>query len=96
MYQSCLVYKFTCSGDLDNQYNRETERQLLVRTKEQVTLSNNAIFKHIENCAFCTNCNIYDCFKIIKKCTSYNNLLSTEAHLIKKLQPNLNNQLVPG
>ena len=33
--------------------------------------------------------------KIIKKCTSYNDPLSTEALLIKKLQPNLNNQLGP-
>ena len=32
---------------------------------------------------------------MIKKCTSYNDLLSTEALLIKKLQPSLNNQLGP-
>ena len=60
-----------------------------------MTPSNSAVFKHIQNCIFCTNCNIHDCFKIIKKCTSYNDLLSTEALLIKKLQPNLNNQLGP-
>ena len=24
MYQSCIVYKFTCPGDLDNQYIGET------------------------------------------------------------------------
>ena len=57
--------------------------------------TNSAVFKHIENCVFCTNCNNYDCFKIIKKCTSYNDILSTEALLIKKLQPNLKNQLGP-
>ena len=34
MYQSCLVYKFTCPGDLINQYIGETERQLCVRIKE--------------------------------------------------------------
>ena len=54
------------------------------------------VFKHIENCVFCTNCKIiYNCFEIIKTCSSYNDLLSSEALLIKKLQPNLNNQLGP-
>ena len=52
-----------------------------------------AVFKPIKNCAFCTNSNIYNCFKIIKKCSSYNDLLITKALLIKKLQPNFNNQL---
>ena len=26
IYQSCIVYKFTCSGDLNNQYIGKTER----------------------------------------------------------------------
>ena len=96
MYQSCVVYKFKCPGDLDNQYIGETERQLFVRIKEHATPSNSAVFKHIENCVFCKNCNnIFDCFNIVKKCISYNELLSTEALFIKKLQPNLNNQLGP-
>ena len=72
------------------------ERKLFVRIKEHATLSNSAVFKHIENCVFCKNCNnIFDCFNIVKKCISYNDLLSTEALFIKKLQPNLNNQLGP-
>ena len=76
--------------------NGETERQLFVRIKEHATPSNSAVFKHIENCVFCKNCNnIFDCFNIVKKCISYNDLLSTEALFIKKLQPNLNNQLGP-
>ena len=62
MYQSCIVYKFTCPGDLDNQYIGETERQLFVRIKEHVTPTNSVVFKHIENCVFCTKCKIYDCF----------------------------------
>ena len=95
MYKSCVVYKFTCPGDLDNHYIGETERQLFVRIKEHVTPTSSAVFNHIENFVFCTNCNIYDCLKIIKECTSHNDLLSTEALLIKKLQPNLNNQLCP-
>ena len=96
MYQSCVVYKFKCPGDLDNQYIGETERQLFVRIKEHATPSNSAVFRHIENCKFCKNCNnIFDCFNIVKKCISYNELLSTEALFIKKLQPNLNNQLGP-
>ena len=28
MYRSCLICKFTCPGDLNNQYIGETERQL--------------------------------------------------------------------
>ena len=83
MYQSCLVYKFTCSGDLDNQYIDKTERQLFVRIKEHMTPTNSAVLKQIENCVLCTNRNIYDCFKIIKKCTSYNILLSIEALILK-------------
>ena len=96
MYLSCLVYKFTCPGDLNNQYIGETERQLFVRVKEHTTPTNSAVFKHIENCAHCKNySNIYNCFEIIKTCSTYNELLSTEALLIKKIQPNLNNQLGP-
>ena len=72
MYQSCVVYKFKCPGDLDNQHIGETERQLFVRIKEHATPSNSAVFKHIENCVFCKNCNnIFDCFNIVKKCISY-------------------------
>ena len=48
MYQSCLVYKFTCPGDLNNQYIGDTERQLFVRVKEHVTPTYSAVFKHIE------------------------------------------------
>ena len=95
MYRSCLICKFTCPGDLNNQYIGETERQLFVRIKEHMTPTNSSVFRHTENCVICTNCNIYDCFKIIKKSTSYNDVLSTEALLIKKLQANLNNQLGP-
>ena len=50
----------------------------------------------LKNCVFCSNCNIYDFTKVIKKCTYFNDLLSTEALLNKKLQPNLNNQLGPN
>ena len=68
MHQSCSVYKFTCLGDLNNQNLSETERQLFEGIKEHVTPTNSAVFKHIENCGFCTNCNIiYNCFEIIKK-----------------------------
>ena len=66
MYQSCLVYKFTCPGDLNNQCIGETERQFFVRIKEYVAPTNNAVFKHIEKCAFCRNCNIYNSLKLLK------------------------------
>ena len=47
-----------------------------------------------EDALWACSYNIYDCFKIIKKWTSYNNVLSTEALLIKRSQPNLNNLLL--
>ena len=79
MYQSFIVYKFTCPGDLNNQYIGETERQLFVRIKEHVTPTNSAVITQIANCAFCTNCNIYNYFIITKILSSSNDLLSTKA-----------------
>ena len=94
MYQSCLVYKFTCPGDLNNQYIGDTERQLFVRVKEHVTPTNSAVFKHDENCGYWTIQKIiYNCFEMIETCSSHDDLLSTEAWLNKKLQLNLHNQL---
>ena len=76
MYQSCLINKFTCPGDLNKQYFSMTERHLFVRIKEHVTLTNSAVFKHIEYRACCTNCNIiYNCFEIIKTCSSYKRIM---------------------
>ena len=95
-YKSCLVYKFTCPGDLDTQYIGETERQLFVRIKEHITPTKSTVFAHIESCSHCQNCiNIYDCFKVIKFCKSYSTLLSVEALLIKRYKPILNSQLGP-
>ena len=62
MNQSWLVYKFTCPGDLNNQYVGEIESQLFVRIIEHLTPTNSAVFKHIESCAFCANSNIHSCF----------------------------------
>ena len=94
MYESCVVYKFTCPCDQNNQYIGETERQLLVRIKEHITTTNSEVF--IENCSYYKHfCNIYNCFEVTEICETYNYLLSTEALLIKKLQLNLNNQLGP-
>ena len=49
MHQKCLVYKFTCPGDLNNQYIGETEKQLFVRIKKHATQTNSVVFKHIGN-----------------------------------------------
>ena len=62
MNQSWLVYKFTCPGDLNNQYVGEIESQLFVRIIEHLTPTNSAVFKHIKSCAFCANSNIHSCF----------------------------------
>ena len=45
-FSSCLVYKFTCPGDLDTQYIGETERQLFLRIKEHTTPTNSSVFSH--------------------------------------------------
>ena len=93
MYQSCLVYKFTCLKYLNNRNVCEIEKQNFVRIKEHITQTNIAVLKHIKNCAFCTNCNYWNNFKITKQCSYYNYLLSTNALLTKKIQPSLNNQI---
>ena len=72
-------------NDLNNQYIDETEKHFFVRIKEHGTSTNGVVIKYIESCAFYTNCNIYNYFKINKKCSSHNDLLSTEALLFKKL-----------
>ena len=95
-FSSCLVYKFTCPGDLNTQYIGETERQLFLRIKEHTTTTNSSVFSHIEACKYCQNCdNISDCFKVVKFCTTHSNLLASEALLIKKYKPKLNYQLGP-
>ena len=95
-FSSCLVYKFSCPGDLDTQYIGETERQLFVRIKEHTTPTNSTVFAHIENCIFCQNCDkIFNCFEVIKFCKKRSNLLAVEAIMIKKFKPKLNCQLGP-
>ena len=71
-------------GDLNNQYIDVIENQLFVRIKEYITPTNGAEIKYIESCGFYTNCNICNYFKINKKYSSHNDLLSTEALLFKK------------
>ena len=88
-FSSCIVYKFTCPGDLDTQYIGETERQLFVRIKEHTTPTNSSVSSHIETCKYCLNCNnINDCFEVLKFCSTHCSLLVSEAILIKKYKPN--------
>ena len=85
MFSKLLSLQAQGLGDLNNQYIGETEGQLFVRIKEHLTPTNSSVFKHIENCAYCTNYkNIYNCFEIIKTCSSFKDLLSKEALKIKK------------
>ena len=63
-------------------YFNFSEIQLFVKIYEHLTPYLSALLKNIESCVFSTNCNIYSCFKIIKKCTFYNDLLFTEALLL--------------
>ena len=59
--------------------------------KEHTTPTNRSLFSHIGTCRYCQNFeNINDCFEVIKFCTTYSNLLVSEALLITKYKPNLN------
>ena len=91
VYESCVFYKFKCPGNLNNQYFVQTEQQLIVRINEQRTPPNVAVFKHIENFAYCKSCkNIYNCLVVIEICISY-----FTYRALKRLQLNSNNRIGP-
>ena len=46
-FGSCVVYKFTCPGDLDTQYIGETERQPFLRIKKHTTPTNSSVFSNM-------------------------------------------------
>ena len=97
LFQSNVVYKFTCSCDKSATYIGETRRQLFRRVEDHIGKDkNSAVFDHMYSCQECqSTSDIHKRFQIIQKC-GRNNILSFEALLISKFRPKLNTQLGPG
>ena len=92
-----VVYKFTCSRDVNVTYIGTSARYLSSRTGEHLNVSRSgksAIKEHIRKCSSCkTQPNNMKQFEIIKKCqTSYEAKIH-EALVIKRSNPVLNKQL---
>ena len=94
---SNVVYKFTCSRDVNVTYIGTSARHLSIRAGEHLNVSRSsksAIKEHIKKCSSCkTQPNNMGQFKIIRKCqTSYEAKIH-EALVIKRSNPVLNKQL---
>ena len=96
LFESNVVYKFTCSRDENISYIGETRRQLFQRIIDHNTSNkNSAIFDHMFNCRGCMDkANIAESFQIIQK-SRRSHLYSLESIMISKNRPNLNNKLGP-
>ena len=94
LFDSNVVYKFTCSRDENVSYIGETQRQLFRRISEHSDkTSDSPVFDHLFNCRDCQNTsNITTRFSIIQHSNKFN-VRSLEAILINKLAPRLNIQL---
>ena len=94
---SNVVYKFTCSLDVNVTYIGTSARHLSIRAGEHLNVSRSsksAIKEHIKKCSSCkTQPNNMGQFKIIRKCqTSYEAKIH-EALVIKRSNRVLNKQL---
>ena len=98
LFQSNVVYKFTCVRDERTSYVGETRRQLFKRILDhgKGIDKNSAVFGHIKNCNDCQNiASFSNAFKVLQQC-NFSNIYATEAILISKLSPSLNTQLGPN
>jgi hypothetical protein len=97
LFNSKVVYRFTCSLEKNTSYIGETNRQLFRRIEEhREGRTPSAIFDHLYQCTDCQNVpNISSSFEILHRCSSAN-ILSTEALSILQLRPTLNIQMGPG
>ena len=94
---SKVIYKFTCSRDVNVTYIDTSARHLSIRAGEHLKVSRSgrsAIKKHIRKCSSCkTQPNNMKQFEIIRKCqTSYEAKIH-EALVIERSNPVLNKQL---
>ena len=97
LFQSNVVYQFSCFRDENITYIGETRRQLFRRVEDHISKNNNsAIYDHLYQCMECqTANNIVNQFRVINRCNRYN-IYSFESLLIAKHRPVLNTQLGPG
>ena len=96
--KSNVVYKFTCSRDVNTTYIGMSTRHLVTRAREHLQLNStsakSAISQHISSCQTCQNSNLdVSSFKVIRNCHNEYETKIQEALLIKKLTPRLNSQL---
>ena len=71
--KSNVVYKFTCSRDVNTTYIGMSTRHLVTRAREHLQLNSNsaksAISQHISSCQTCQNSNLdVSSFKVIRNC----------------------------
>ena len=71
--KSNVVYKFTCSCDVNTTYVGMSTRHLVTRAREHLQLNFNhaksAIIQHISSCQTCQNSNLdVSSFKVIRNC----------------------------
>ena len=97
-YIFIVVYKFTCSRDVNTTYIGMSKRHLVTRAREHLQLNSNAtksaISQHFSSCQTCHNCNLdVSSFKVIKNCHNEYETKIQEALLIKQPTPRLNSQL---
>ena len=96
LFESDVVYKFTCSRDESLSYIGETRRQLFQRIIDHNGKdTKSAVFNHMFNCTGCMNVNnISKSFIILTRCKR-SSLKSMESMLISKNRPVLNSKLGP-
>ena len=93
---SNVVYRFTCSLDVNTSYIGKTERHLIARVKEHLDLQGkkqSAVKDHIKDCAACQANTSIDNFTILKHCKNYRDVNVHETFLIRHHKPSLNVQL---
>ena len=94
---SNVVYKFTCSRDVNVTYIGTSTRHLSIRAGEHLNVSRSsksAMKKHIKKCSSCkTQPNNIKQFEIIRKCQSSYEAKIHEALVIKRSNPVLKKQL---
>ena len=89
-----VVYEFKCAVDSAVSYIGMTTRQLVVRVSEHFDPTrNSAVQEHVAMCHACSNQNALDRFSILRTCRNTTETECTEAILIKKHRPILNNKL---
>ena len=97
--QSNVVYKYTCSRDVNVTYVGNSARHLITRAKEHISdckSNKSAIKNHILNCNSCLDENPkfqVDQFSTMRKCNSAYEAKIHEALLIKKQNPTINKQM---